>query len=224
VGHFEILPMPPMLDAELARQLGVAEVATIGHWRRWGFPNRAIQRLGSGATVVGTAITVACPSEDNSIVHHAVSMLREGDVLLIDRLGDTEVACWGGGVNHAAKLRGAAAVIIDGPCTDIREIEASGLPIWCRGVSGRTSLPLGTAGRINAPISIGGAVVMPGDAVLCDDDGVVILSPGEAVAVAKRAIEHQERTRKTLASLDEGKSLSELSGASARILASGEPL
>ena len=205
----------------MVAKLALAEVATIGHWRRWGFPNRAIRRVGSGVQIVGTAITVACPSEDNSIVHHAVSMLRPGDVLVIDRLGDTEVACWGGGVNHAAKLRGASAVIIDGPCTDIREVEASGLPIWCRGVSGRTSLPLGTAGRINVPVSIGGAVVAPGDAVLCDDDGIVILSPDEIAAVALRAIEHQERTRGTLASLDAGKSLGELSGASAKILSNG---
>ncbi|GAY22813.1 RraA family protein [Sphingobium fuliginis] len=218
MSQFEIHPMPPILGADVVEQLSQAEVATIGHWRKWGFPNRAIQRIGAGHTIVGTAITVACPSEDNSIVHHAISLLRAGDILLIDRLGDTEVACWGGGVNHAAKLTGAAAVIIDGPCTDIREIRASGFPIWCRGVSGRTSLPLGNAGRINVPVSIGGAVVMPGDAVLCDDDGLVVLSPDEALSVAQRALEHQARTSRTLASLDEGRSLSELSGAAAKIL------
>ena len=221
---FEVRPVPPSLDCKLLAELALAEVATIGHWRRWGFPNRAIQRIGSGPTVVGTAVTVACPSEDNSIVHHAVSLLREGDILVIDRLGDTEVACWGGGVNYAAKLQGAAGVIIDGPCTDRKEIEACGLPIWCRGVSGRTSLPLGTAGRINVPVSIGGAVVIPGDALLCDDNGLVVLSPDEVEAVTKRAIEHQDRTRTTLASLSQGESLGEASGAIAKILGNGAPL
>lgn len=220
MGNFEIGPMPSQVAGDVLEKLALAEVATIGHWRRWGFPNRVIQRVGSGPTVVGTAVTVACPSEDNSIVHHVLSLMREGDILVIDRLGDTEIACWGGGVNHAAKLRGIAGVVIDGPCTDIREIEVSGLPIWCRGVSGRTSLPVGTAGRINVPVSIGGAVVMPGDALLCDDDGLVVLSPGEVAAVAQRAIEHQERARGTLTSLDEGKLLCELSGAAARILGS----
>lgn len=215
--NFEIRPMPPQVTGDLLGKLALAEVATIGHWRRWGFPNRAIQRVGSGPTIVGTAVTVACPSEDNSIVHRVLSLLREGDILVIDRLGDTEVACWGGGVNHAAKLRGIAGVVIDGPCTDIREIEASGVPIWCRGVSGRTSLPVGTAGRINVPVSIGGAVIMPGDALLCDDDGIVVLSPGEVAAVAQRAIEHQERARATLTSLDQGQLLCDLSGAAAKI-------
>ncbi|RVT93536.1 RraA family protein [Sphingomonas crocodyli] len=209
--------MPKAIDDTLKGDLIRAEVATIGHWRRWGFPHRSIQRVGSGEAIVGTAVTVACPSEDNSIVHHAVSLLREGDILVIDRLGDNDVACWGGVVNYAAKLRGAAAVIIDGPCTDIREIEQAGLPIWCRGVSGRTSLPLGNAGRINVPIAVGGAVVMPGDAILCDDDGLVVLPPSEAAAVAKRAIEHQSRAGGTLASLREGQSIAEMSGAAAKI-------
>jgi regulator of RNase E activity RraA len=221
VSNIEILPMPSAVDADLLAQLARAEVATIGHWRRWGFPHRAIQRVGSGPTIVGTAVTVACPSEDNSIVHHAVSLLRAGDLLVIDRLGDTEVACWGGGVNYAAKLRGAAGVIIDGPCTDIREIEKSGFPLWCRGVSPRTSLPLGTAGRLNVPVSIGGAVVMPGDALLCDDDGLLVLSPLEVAAVATRAIEHQARTSRVLSGLEAGRSLSEMSGATARIFPDG---
>lgn len=222
MGSFEIRPMPPSLDAGLLATLASAEVATIGHWRRWGFPHRAIQRVGTGQAVVGTAVTIACPSEDNSIVHHVISMLRPGDVLVIDRLGDADVACWGGGTNHAAKLRGIAGVVIDGPCTDIREIEASGLPLWCRGVSGRTSLPIARAGRINVPVSIGGAVVMPGDAVLCDDDGLVVLSPTEVEQVARRAVEHQERTTGNLARITAGELLADLSGASARILGYGE--
>ena len=213
--------MPPQLDVELAATLSHVEVATIGHWRRWGFPHRAIKRVKPGTTVVGTAVTIAAPSEDNSIIHHALSLLREGDIVVIDRLGDTEVACWGGGVNLAAKVRGAAGVIIDGPCTDVREIEESGLPVWCRGVSARTSLPVALAGRINVPVSIGGAVVMPGDAVLCDDDGIVILSPSEIKSVAQRALEHQERAKKTLATLNDGVLIADLSGASAKILLNG---
>jgi len=217
MGHFEIRPMPSAVHPRLLTKLAKAEVATIGHWRRWGFPHRAIQRVGAGPSVVGTAVTVACPSEDNSIVHHVISMLREGDVLVIDRLGDTEIACWGGGTNHAATLRGIAGVVLDGPCTDIREVEASGMHIWCRGISGRTSLPIASAGRINVPVSVGGAVVMPGDAILCDDNGIVVLSPDEVEAVAQRAIEHQERSHGTLARMGNGELLADMSGASAKI-------
>lgn len=218
MGHFEIRSLPPSLDAELVAQLARAEVATIGHWRRWGFPHRAIQRVGAGPAVAGTAITVAAPGDDNTIVHYAVSLLRPGDILVVDRLGDTDHACWGGIVNHAAKARGAAGVIVDGPCTDIREISASGFPVWCRGVSGRTANGRGEAGRFNVPVNIGGTVVMPGDAVLCDDDGIVVLSPWEVAAEASRATAHQDRGGDVFARLDAGESLAEISGALEKIL------
>jgi regulator of RNase E activity RraA len=80
---------------------------------------------------------------------------------------------------------------------------------------------LGAAGRLNVPVSIGGAVVMPGDALLCDDDGLLVLSPLEVAAVAKRAIEHQARTSRLLSGLEAGRSLSEMSGATARIFPDG---
>lgn len=210
--NFEIGPMPPLVDQQLLAQLERAEVATIGHWRRWGFPNRGIERVVPGRTVAGTAITVACPSEDNSILHYALSLVRPGDILVVDRLGDTEVACYGGTVNHAAKLRSVAAVIVDGPCTDVREIRESGLSVWCRGVSPRTSRAGGGTGRLNVPVSVGGVVVMPGDALLCDDDGILVLPPREVAVEAERAIAHQKRVASVVAELNAGKSLKDVNG------------
>ena len=218
---FEILPMPPSLDPNLVAQLTLAEVATIGHWRRWGFPHRGITRVAPGATVVGTAVTVACPSEDNSILHHAISLLRPGDILVIDRLGDTEIACYGGTVNLAVKLTGAAGVIIDGPCTDVREIRESEFPVWSRGVSGQTSRVRGNAGRLNVPVSIGGVVVMPGDGLLCDDDGILVLPPHEIADEAGKAIAHQERVKGVVARLEAGETLAQLNGASTKVLGEG---
>lgn len=219
--NFDIGPLPDSMDATILEQLALAEVATIGHWRRWGFVDRLIARLQPGPTIVGTAVTVAVPSEDNSILHHALSIIRPGDILIVDRLGDTNVACYGGTINHAAKLRGAAAVIIDGPCTDVREIRESGLPVWCRGSSGRTSRSRGFAGRLNVPISVGGAVVMPGDALLCDDDGVLVLPPCDVAEEASRAIAHQDRVSGFIPLLNEGQSLPDLNGASEKVLAGG---
>lgn len=223
MSNFEINPMPSPVDGRLLERLSLAEVATIGHWRRWGFPDRGIKRLVPGRTVVGTAITVACPSEDNSIVHYALSLLRPGDLLVIDRLGDTEVACYGGVVNFATRQRGAAGVIIDGPCTDIREIKQSGFSVWCRGVSPRTSRACGAAGRLNIPVSIGGTVVMPGDALLCDDDGILVLPPQDVAEEAENAIAHQARVDGIRAAVGAGGCLPEINGVTAKILAGGDP-
>ena len=96
---------------------------------------------------------------------------------MVDRLGDDRHACWGGGVTVAAKAAGAKAGVVDGPCTDLEEIEASDFPMWCRGYAPITTRLYDLGGRLNMPVCIGGAVVMPGDAVLCDDSGVLILPP-----------------------------------------------
>ena len=218
MADFDVFPMPTAIAPDLLAQLAHAEVATIGHWRRWGFPHRSITRVSPGATVVGTAVTIACPSEDNTILHHAISLVRPGDILVIDRLGDTEIACYGGTVNLAVKLTGAAGVVIDGPCTDISEIRESGFPVWCRGVSGRTSRMRGGSGRLNVPVSIGGAVIMPGDALLCDDDGIVVLPLQDIAGEAAKAIAHQERVVGTVAALEAGRTLAEMNGASAKVL------
>jgi 4-hydroxy-4-methyl-2-oxoglutarate aldolase len=140
-------------------------------------------------------------------------------VLLVDRLGDDRHACWGGGVTVAAKAAGAVAGVVDGPCTDLEEVEASDFPMWCRGIAPITTRLYDLGGRINMPISIGGVVVMPGDAVLCDDTGVLVLPPGEAEAEARRAIETQARGLATQDRVAKGEKLGAISGATAKVLA-----
>lgn len=88
-------------------------------------------------------------------MHHALGLLRPGDILLVDRLGDTRHACWGGGVTVAAKASGAKAGLVDGPCTDMEEIEASDFPMWCRGMAPITTRIYDLGGRLNRPVSIG---------------------------------------------------------------------
>lgn len=215
LSGFEIGTMPPQLDQALLRQLIDVEVATVGHWRAWGFCDHRIQRLVPGRTIAGTAVTVACPSADNSALHKAIDLIRPGDVLVIDRLGDEGIACIGEGVAHAAKCAGAAAVVVDGPCTDSAALRKLGLDVWSRGISGRTTYTRGIGGRINVPVSVGGVVVMPGDAVLCDDDGVLVLPPHEALSVATLAIEKQRNGARMLDMVSSGGSLAEHSGAAA---------
>ena len=127
--------MPAPISAEVAALLEQAETANVGHWRRWGFCDRGIQPLLRRRRVAGTAVTVAIPGPDSTLLHHAPGLLRPGDILVVDRLGDGRHACWGGGVTVAAKAAGARAGVVDGPCTDMEEIEASDFPMWCRGMA-----------------------------------------------------------------------------------------
>lgn len=220
MSKYEIGPLPAQISAEVIALLEQAETATVGHWRFRGFCDRRIQPLLRGRRVAGTAITLAIPGPDSTLLHHAVGLLRPGDILIVDRLGDDRYACWGGGVTVAVKASGAKAGVVDGPCTDLEEIEASNFPVWCRGMAPITTRIYDLGGALNVPVSVGGAVVMPGDAVLCDDSGVLVLPPHEAEAEARRAIETQKKGLITQSRLAQGEILGEISGASAKVLGS----
>jgi len=217
---YDIGPMPPQISPEVIALLEQTETATVGHWRHWGFCDRRIQPLLRRKRVAGTAVTLAIPGPDSTLLHHALGLLRPGDMLLVDRLGDDRHACWGGGVTVAAKAAGAKAGVVDGPCTDLEEVEASDFPLWCRGIAPITTRLYDLGGRLNQPVSIGGVAVMPGDAVLCDESGVLVLPPGEAESEARAAIERQARGLLTQGRVANGEKLGTISGATAKVLGS----
>ena len=215
---YEIDAMPVQLSTEVVGLLERTETATVGHWRHWGFCDRRIQPL-LRRRVAGTAVTLAIPGPDSTLLHHALGLLRPGDILVVDRLGDDRHACWGGGVTVAAKAAGATAGVVDGPCTDLEEIEASDFPMWCRGMAPITTRLYDLGGRLNKPVSVGGVVVMPGDAVLCDETGVLVLPANEAEAEARKAIAKQEQGLAGQDRVRKGAKLGDLSGATAKVLA-----
>lgn len=210
------MPKPvPQADLDLLAQ---AETAMIGHFRHIGFMDIALRPLGPGQHVCGTAVTLALPSLDSSMLHYALSDVRLGDVLVIDRLQDQRFACIGGGVALAAVAAGVAGVIIDGPCTDPSEIIEAGLPLWSRGVSPITTRMASIGGALNIPVSCGGAVVLPGDAILADECGIVVLRPNEVVETAREAIRRQERGVPRQEMLRRGETrIGDLSGARDRV-------
>ncbi|WP_275943744.1 RraA family protein [Gluconacetobacter tumulisoli] len=210
--------MPAQCSSEVVDLLSGVETATIGHWRLMGFCNRRIQPMLRGKHVVGTAVTLAIAGPDSTLLHHAAGLLRPGDILLVDRLGDDRYACWGGGVTAAVKASGATAGVVDGPVTDLAEIEESDLPMWAAGIAPITTRLYDLGGRMNVPVSIGGAVVQPGDYVLADESGVLVLPAAEAEAEARRALEVQARGKANEAMIRKREvKLGERSGASAKV-------
>jgi 4-hydroxy-4-methyl-2-oxoglutarate aldolase len=224
VTDYRIGSMPAQLPADLVAKLKQVETATVGHWRHWGFMDRAIQPLLKGKRVAGTAVTLAIPGPDSTLLHHALGLLRPGDILVVDRLGDNRHACWGGGVTVAAKSAGAVAGIVDGPCTDQLEIEQSDFPLWSRGLAPITTRLYNLGGILNGLISCGGVPVQPGDAILADESGVLVLPPGEVDQVATAAIARQERGKANEQKVSAGAKLGDLSGATRMVTeALGKP-
>lgn len=217
IALYQVNTPAPALPSNLVDLMTRTETATIGHILHDGFCDPALAPVVAGRRVAGTAFTVRIPGMDSATLHYALSMARPGDVIVIDRAGDDTHACWGGVVTLAAKLVGIAAAVIDGRATDFSEIRSHDMPVWCRGTSSKTTKFVGLGGAINIPVSVGGVTVAPGDGVLCDENGVVVLKPEQIVPVCSRAIVMQENEEAVIASLRRGERLSDISGATAMI-------
>ncbi|UHS63792.1 RraA family protein [Agrobacterium vaccinii] len=220
---YHIGAQPKQIDPELIAKFESVEVATIGHFRHRGFVHRSITPVvDAGRTLVGTAVTVAIPATDSTLLHHAVSVIRPGDFLFVDRLGDDRHACIGGGVAFAIKTAGAIGVVIDGPCTDVEEIIDLGMPLWSRGVSGITTRLNDLGGSLNLPVSCGNVPVMPGDVVIADASGILVIPVDEAEEVVEEAMIRQARAGRNKGKIEAGEKLGDLSGASRMVAAALE--
>ena len=145
-----------------------------------------LRRVVPGAAFAGTAFTVEEMEAGNLMSHLALKYLQPGDALVIDGKGLTTRAGWGGLQTLAAARRGAVAVIIDGAVRDVDDIARLGLPVYCRAVT-PAGPHKGWGGRVNMPISCGGLVVNPGDVVVGDADGIVVVPRTAAAAVLAKA-------------------------------------
>ena len=207
--------MPKQIDQSILEKSLKAETATIGHRRHVGFVNRNVQNIfNQKITIAGTAVTLAIPGQDSTLLHHIIQFLRPGDILCIDRLGDDKHACLGGGVAAAIVASGCSGVIIDGPCTDIPELKEYGLQVWCKGASPITTRIYNIGGSFNIPVSIGGSVVNPGDVVIADFSGVLVMPLKEAEDDLDWALSKQKSEPSTHKKLFDGQLIGDMSGAS----------
>jgi 4-hydroxy-4-methyl-2-oxoglutarate aldolase len=214
---FVVNPLPKQVDPELIALLARAEPATIGHFLDFGFVDPAIQARWQVPRIAGIAVTVRCAGNDSTMVHYALGQLRPGDILVIDRFGDTRHAAVGGGVAFAAKAAGALGIIVDGMTTDIQEVREYKVPVWSRGLSVVTTKLKFQNGEFCVPVSIGGVPVMPGDAILADENGVLVLKPDQIAEAAPRAIAMQAAEGPRLAEVAKGARLPELNGTNAKL-------
>jgi regulator of RNase E activity RraA len=216
---FVIEALPPQIDPALLDALERVEPATIGHFLDFGFMDPEIRALLPDRRIAGTAVTCRFAGIDGAIVHYALGQLRRGDILVIDRAGDRRHACVGGGVSYAAKVAGAKGIIVDGTATDIAEIRDNDLPVWARGLSPVTTKRQFTHGEFCVPVHCGGIPVAPGDAILADENGVLVLKPHQLEATAQRALTMQEAEPPRRQRIAAGEKLPDINGTNERIRA-----
>jgi len=139
------------------------------------------------APLLGTAFTIKVAEGDNLMFHAAMDMAKPGDVIMIDAGGDPHRAIFGGLMASYCKVRGLNGIVVDGSIRDSEELaEMENFPIYAKGATPNGPYKNGP-GEIGTPVCVGGIVVFPGDIVVGDQDGVVIIRPDEAEAIAKAA-------------------------------------
>ena len=206
-------PSSASLPAELLDAYRRLPPATIGHVIDEGFVDGAIRPLANRVAVVGTAATLRLVDNDLAPTAAAIERLRPGDVLVIDQGGETRMACWGEMTSLAAKVKGCVGVIVDGAVTDVVEIEEQGLPTFVRAISALVGRRLDSdEGGVNVPVQCGGVAVHPGDLIVADDNGIVVIPPERAQEIGTRARAAEDRAPYQRIWLERGGSLADLSG------------
>jgi len=162
-----------------------------------------VKGLSQGMKLVGPALTVKVPPIDNLMIHKALTLVKPGDIMVIDGGGDHSWALLGFlMVSTAIKLR-LAGMIVDGCIRDAAEIRTSGLPIFAAGINPNGPMKEGP-GEINYPIHCGGQIVHPGDIMVADDDGVVVVPQDHAAGIVDKVKTGIAREEKRLAEIEAG--------------------
>ena len=200
---FRVLPSPPRLDRDLVERFrGLASPNLADAMGRFNFMDPGIQSR-SGLPMCGLAVTVNCRPADNLMVHKALQIAEPGDVVVVSTCGNVTSAVFGELMCHTAVAAGLGGSVVDGAIRDVEGIARLGLPAFSRAVCAGGCDKDGP-GEINVPISCGGAVVSPGDIVVGDRDGVVIVARSNAEEVFQLVTELMERERARIAEIAAG--------------------
>jgi len=188
-------PRADLAEVASLADFGVATVhEAIG---RTGYLGPAIRPVHLGSRIDGTAVTVVCWPGDNLMIHAAVEQCRPGDVLMVTTTSPCTDGAFGELLATSLQQRGVRGLVTTGGVRDVAALHAMGFPVFSAAVSAQGTVKA-TAGAVNVPIGINGQIIAPGDAVIADDDGVVVVARfevGRALAAAAARADREQAAR-----------------------------
>lgn len=211
-----VVRQKPTFPAEVSRQLASLGVATVHEAQgRTGLMQPHIRPIGAGARIAGPAVTVLVPPGDNWMVHVAIEQCAPGDVVVIGCQTDCTDAMCGDLLATSMRARGVVGLVTDTGVRDVETLRAMAFPVWSRAIHARGTVKA-TLGSVNLPIVCAGVLVRPGDAIVADDDGVVVVRHADVDLVIGRGeerIRKEEDKRARLAAGELGLDLDNMRGA-----------
>lgn len=209
---YDVVKNYPRVDRALVDALGEIQSATLHEamGKRGALPH-TIKPIWPGMHLSGSALTVKSRPGDNLMLHKAVSLAQPGDVLVVDNDGFLEAGLWGEIITVAAMQKGIVGLVTNGAVRDTLPIRDLGFPVFCAAVSIKGTTKA-VPGKINNPLQFDGVIILPGDVIVADNDGVVVIPCAEAQQVLQAAQAKEKVEAEVIRQIRTGKSTMDLLG------------